>query len=94
MYDIDVEYDVLCSIEDKLRKIEYDIEGSTERMSDAIRRSQDFLAGRQFEKAKETTKACVELTGRTRQNISYAREYIVKLQDLIDEYSKYTYSGD
>ena len=61
-YDMFVEYDALCSIETELKKIEFDIESSVEKMTAAIARSQNFLAGYQFEKAKDTTERCVTLT--------------------------------
>lgn len=93
-YDMCVEYDVLCSIEMELKKIEADIDCSVDRMKAAISRSQDFLEGYQFEKARYTTEQCVSLTTRTRQNIQNARDYVTKLRETIEEYSRYGYPGD
>lgn len=94
VYDMSVDYDTLCKIEDKLQKIEYDLNGSTEKMVAAIQISQDFLAGNQFEKAKSTTMSCVELTGKTGTNIKYARDYISKLRTALEEYSRCGYTGE
>ena len=93
-YDICVEYDTLCDISDKLKKIEYDIDKSTDRMKAAIQRAQDFLAGNQFEKAKNTTMSCVEITNRTQINLKKAENFIEKLREIVEEYGKCTYSGD
>ena len=93
-YDICVDYDTLCTIEDKLQKIGYDLTESTHRMVDAIQRSQDFLAGNQFEKAKATTMNCVGLTEKTRSNIKHAQDYIVKLRTALEEYSRCGYTGE
>lgn len=93
-YDMCVDYETLIQIEDKLQKIEYDLLESTKRMTDAIQRSEDFLAGRQFEKAKNTTKACTVLTERTSGNIRNARVYIDSLKSSLEEYCKCGYSGE
>ena len=47
-FDINVDYDTLCRLEEKLQYISHDLTESTEQMSQAIQRSQDFLAGNQF----------------------------------------------
>ena len=94
VYDMCVDYDILCDIEDKLQKIGYDLNNSTEQMNNAIRNSQEFLAGNQFEKAKNITSSCISITNKTRNNIRYAVEYIDKLRNVIDEYVKCEYSGD
>lgn len=89
-----VDYDTLCSIEDKLQKIEFDLNNSTQKMVDAIQRSQDFLAGNQFEKAKNTTMSCVELSRKTEINIDYAKKYIGDLRMALEEYGRCGYSGE
>lgn len=94
VYDMCVDYDILCVIEDKLQKVEYDLQESTKRMTEAIQRSQDFLAGHQFEKAKNTTMACTTLTGKTEINIKYARDYIGKLRTAFEDYGKCGYTGE
>lgn len=93
-YDMCVEYDVLCEMEDKLQKIEYDLNNSADQMVKAIQVSQDFLAGNQFEKAKRTTSACVEVTKRTGNNIKRAMDYLEKLKASLEEYGKCGYSGE
>ena len=93
-YDMCVDYDVLCDIEVKLEKIEYDLNNSTDQMVKAIQVSQSFLAGNQFEKAKRTTATCVEMTRRTGNNIRSAMEYIEKLKTAMDDYGKCGYSGE
>lgn len=94
VYDMCVDYDTLMQIEDKLQKIEYDIQESTKKMTEAIQRSGDFLAGKQFEKARNTTMACVELTVRTNNNIRKARSYILDIRNLLEEYGKCGYKGE
>lgn len=93
-YDMCVDYDVLCDIEDKLQKIEYNLNKCADQMAKAIQESQGFLAGNQFEKAQRTTASCVEITRRTGNNIRYAVEYIVKLRTAMDEYGKCGYNGE
>ena len=93
-YDMCVDYDILCSIEDKLQKIEYDLNNSMDHMVKAIQSSQDFLVGIQFEKAKRTTASCMEITRKTGNNIRHAMEYIAKLKDALEEYGKYSYNGE
>ena len=85
-YDINVEYETLCVIEDKLNKIQYDLTESTSRMNESIQRSGEFLAGNQFEKAKETTTKCLDVSNKTLLNIKRATDFIVKLRDVLDSY--------
>ena len=59
-FDINVDYDTLCRLEEKLQYISHDLTESTEQMSQAIQRSQDFLAGNQFEKAKNTNQSAAK----------------------------------
>lgn len=93
-YDMCVDYDILCGVEDKLQNIEYDLNNSAIQMVKAIQVSQDFLAGNQFEKAKRTTFLCIESTRRTGSNIRHAMDYITKLKSALDEYGKCGYSGE
>lgn len=93
-YDICIDPVILDTIESKLEKIDHDIEESTAGMERAINQSQNFLSGNQFEKAKNTTLNCLASSKNTQQNLRAAREYIVTLRNLIDEYAKYTYSGE
>lgn len=91
-YDICVDYDTLCDMEDKLKKIEYDLHNSSDRMVEAIRSSQSFLAGNQFEKAKMVTTNCIAITRQTGNNVRYAIEYIIKLRSVLEEYGRCNYN--
>ena len=93
-FDIDVDYDTLCRLEEKLQYISHDLTESTERMSQAIQRSQDFLAGNQFEKAKNTTMTCIRNANRTNVNLNNARKYLGDLKSLLEEYGRCTYDGE
>lgn len=93
-YDMCVDYDTLCTIEEKLQKIEFDLANSTQKMVEAIQRSQDFLAGNQFEKAKNTTMKCVEISRKTETNIEYAKKYICELRTALEEYGRCAYSEE
>lgn len=93
-YDMCVDYDTLCDIGDELQKIEHNLEESTQKMTNAILRSQKFLSGNQFEKAKVTTERCLILTKRTRENIMLARTYIEQLRACVNEYGGCSYSGE
>ncbi len=94
VYDICVNYDVLCDVENKLKKIEYDVENTTKKMNESIQRAQGFLEGNQFENAKNATKKSIELTGRTLNNIRNSEKYIKELREVIEEYGMCTYSGE
>lgn len=89
-----VDYDTLCTIENKLQKIEFDLTNSTQKMVEAIQRSQDFLNGNQFEKAKNTTMNCVEVSKKTETNIKYAKKYIGDLRMALEEYGRCVYSEE
>lgn len=93
-YDICVDYNTLCTVEDKLQRISYDLTESTQKMVEFIQKSQGFLAGNQFEKAKATTIDCTNLTARTSTNIGHAQDYIVKLRTALEEYSRCGYTGE
>lgn len=90
-YDMCVDYDILCAIEDSLNKIAYDLENSTERMKAAIKDSEYFLAGNQFEKAKRTSNSCAELTESMSKNIIRAKKYIEELRSIMEEYGSCVY---
>ena len=93
-YDICVDYDTLCELQYKLELITHDLTNSTEQMTRAIQYSQEFLVGYQFEKAKKTTMACVNLTAKTGNNIRHAMEYLEKLKAFLEEYGRCTYNGE
>lgn len=93
-FDINADYDTLCMLEEKLQYISYDLTESTEQMSQAIIRSQDFLAGNQFEKAKNITMTCIRHTNKTNENINNARKFLGELKSLLEEYGRNTYDGE
>ena len=93
-YDICVDYDTLSELQYKLELITHDLANSTEQMTRAIQNSQEFLAGAQFEKAKNTTMTCVNLAEKTANNIRHAMEYLEKLQAVLEEYGRCSYSGE
>lgn len=93
-YDICVDYDTLCGLQHKLELISHDLKNSTEQMTLAIQNGQEFLAGYQFEKAKRTTMACMNLTGKTSNNICHAIEYLIKLKGVLEEYGHCFYGGE
>ena len=93
-YDMCVDYGILCGIEERLEKIENDLNNSTDQMAKSIEASQGFLAGNQFEKAKKATAACMIIAGKTETNIRFAREYIKGLKTAIEEYGRCGYSEE
>lgn len=92
-YDMFVDFETLCSIEDKLKMIGYNLSQSTEQMVTALQYSQEFLSGNQFEKAKQTTLNCIEITGKTGNNITNAIAYICRLKEIVDQYSICEYNN-
>ena len=92
-YDMCVDYNVLSSVEEKLKAIEKDLNKSIEMMIRAIMNAQDYLDGYQFEKARKTTNDCVKLAERTEKNIRNAEAYIEKLKVIIEKYDSYAYKG-
>ena len=92
-YDICVDYETLCELQNKLKIIAYDLTSSTDQMNRAVQNSQEFLAGHQFEKAQKTTMACISLTERTNQNIGRAAEYLETLKGVLEEYGRCAYAG-
>ena len=92
-YDICVDYDTLIDLEHKIDLVLHDLEGSTERMSQTILNSQNFLAGNQFEKAKQTANTCIRISQKTGNNLRHAKEYLKKLQGSLLEYGQCGYKG-
>lgn len=78
-------------MEDNLVKIQHDLENSTDKMKKALQVSQQFLAGYQFEKAKDTTSKCMVMTEKTVVNIQRARNYLGELRIALDEYGRCGY---
>ncbi len=93
-YEIDVEYDTLSKIQDRLKRITYALNISVEQMQRAMQVSQDFLAGNQFEKAKQITSSCTQLTAKTSVNINHAMKYLDELMFLVEEYGTCVYDEE
>ena len=93
-YDMYVDYDILCEIQDKLQKIEHDLYSSAEEMKKTIEISQGHLSGEQFERAKGTTAICIGMTSTTGANIRHSRDYLAKLKTSLEEYGRCAYSGE
>lgn len=90
-YDIFVDYDSLCDLQNRLDRISQNLVYSVEQMTNSIRSSQDFLSGVQFEKAKETTLSCVKTAKGTIDNIRHARDYLEKLKAILEDYAQCKY---
>lgn len=90
-YDVCVDFDALCAIEDKLKRIGVNLSDATQKMHLSLQTSQGFLAGNQFEKAQKTTIGCIDITDRTIRNISNALTYIDQLKELIAVYDTCRY---
>ena len=86
-YDVCVDYDALCVIEEKLKRIGLNLTDATEKMLFALQTSQGFLAGRQFVKAQKTTMGCIDITAKTNNNIRNTLEYIDQLKELLMQYN-------
>ena len=93
VFDICVDSDTLYNLENKIDLILHDLEESTDRMTRAIQTSENFLAGNQFEKAKQTTMNCMIISQKTAYNLSRAQEYLRRLQDSVTEYGQCVYKG-
>ena len=90
-YHVCVDFDALCAIEDKLKRIGVNLSDATQKMHLSLQTSQGFLAGNQFEKAQKTTMGCIDITDRTIRNISNALTYIDQLKELIAVYDTCRY---
>lgn len=89
--DMYVDYDELCVMETKLEVIRQALYESNRVMSQELIASQNFLEGQQFEKAKSATFRCIQLSGRVCDNIRNSLEYIAKLKEYLDEYTRSGY---
>ena len=76
-YDICVDYDTLYDAGRKLQDIGNSLHNSTANMDQALLYSQEFLAGEQFERVKQTTENCMKIAARTENNIRYALQYMM-----------------
>ena len=92
-YDICVDYDTLYDAGRKLQDIGNSLHNSIANMDQALLYSQEFLAGEQFERVKQTTENCMKIAARTENNIRYALQYIKDLLQILDEYQNCSYSG-
>lgn len=92
-FDICVDYDTLFELHHKLELIMNDLGDSANQMTVALQKSEGFLSGHQFEKAKQTTATCVNLTIKSSTNIRYAMKYLEKLMDVLGNYEQCVYRG-
>lgn len=91
-YDMDIDYDTLCYIKEKLDKIKYNLDNSSVQMLESIQNSEGFLSGIQFEKAKNTTIKCIKIVKKTSDNLRHSNEYITTIMSLLEEYGQYGYN--
>lgn len=92
-YDMCVEFDVLCDLDEKLHLIKHNLENIRTQMDNSINRAQDYLAGEQYEKAKRITETCVKDTTKTEGNIEYAMKYLSELMAKMEEYNSCKFEG-
>ena len=92
-YDICNDYDTLCQLEDKLKKIKNALGTSADIMLFNLRNSGEFLSGNQYNKASQTTIQCSDATRYTMENIDVVLKYIAKLKKNIEEYNRCGYSA-
>ena len=90
-YDMCVDQESLFEIEERLRTIKTSLELAAEQMQDAIQRSLDFLAGDQFDKAREITENNIAETKDAVQNIENELTYIRSLQEQLEKYNNCAY---
>ncbi len=93
-YDMNVDFDALCAIEENLQRIGTNLSESTERMLLALQSSQGFLAGKQYEKAQKTTMSCIDISTKTCNNITNALTYIAELREALEAYNKCKYEEE
>lgn len=93
IYDICVDYDTLSNLEYKIDLILYDLRESIEKMTQALQNSQMFLAGKQYDKAVQTTTSCLQKSKEAENNLVHAKDYLKKLQDSLIEYEQCSYKG-
>ena len=90
-YDMNVDYDLLCVVEEKMRIINRCIEESADSMSRSLINSEGFLSGKQYEAAKKTTMECLEISRLNEARIRSLLMFISRLKDIVEEYSGCTY---
>ena len=88
IYDMCVDYDILCDAKEKLHIIQHDLDNISMQMENSIDIAQEYLAGVQYEKAKQITVSCTKNTTNAEKNIEYAMKYLVDLMGKMDEYSR------
>ena len=92
-YDMCVESQSLEIMMDKLNKIDTELSEATRKMADALQKSQDFLAGLQFEKARALTVRTVEVASNTSVNINHAIAFLQELKEYTSQYASCRYEG-
>lgn len=91
-YDMCIDYETLCEIENKLSNISNNLSVSSDSMLFALRNCDGFLSGNQFEKASQTTILCSDVSKKTVENITETLKYIAKLKECLETYSGCGYS--
>ena len=93
VYDMCVDCQTLEVLMDKLIKIDTELSEATRKMADALQESQNFLAGRQFEKARDITIRTVEISSNTSGNINHAISFLKHLKEYTSQYAACQYKG-
>ena len=92
-YDMCVDNPTLETIMDKLSRINTGLSDATKKMVDALQESQNFLAGQQFEKARELTVRTVDIASNVSVNINHAVSFLRKMEDHTIQYISCQYKG-
>lgn len=90
-YDIDVEYDELCRVDEKLSSIEKRIHNSLTDMINTVNSNNEYLSGQQYNKMRNTTDSYRKQAMSSINEIECTRDYIQELKAVIQEYSKCIY---
>ena len=91
-YDMCIDYETLCEIEQKLINVKENLSVSADSMLYALRNCEGFLSGNQFEKACKTTIVCTDVSKKTVENITELLNYISRLKQCLESYSNCRYS--
>ncbi len=91
-YDMCVDYDSLCNLEQMLNRISQNMGDSADTMLYALKNSSGFLSGAQFDRACQTTVKCSDTARYTMENITEVLKYITRLKRCLEEYSGCGYS--
>ena len=93
-YDICADSETLDLVEKKIVRIQHEMTDSVQKMSSALQRSENFLSGEQFEKAKGVTGQCIVIAQKTSIYLEKASEFLAKLRDILDDYCNCCYKDE